>query len=133
MLLVPVGVETIAVPIEHVREVAATPAAISLPTAPASVLGLFNLRGRILPLLDLSALLNLGTDLHPEVAIVVDTLLGQVGLGASGVPSTAELGDPVDRTQVPGAVGIYRHKDGLALLLDVNVAVTPARIMGWQA
>ena len=48
-VLMPVGAELYAVPMESVREVVADPPITTLATAPPLVLGLFNLRGQIVP------------------------------------------------------------------------------------
>jgi len=58
-VLLPVGADLYAVPMGWVREVVAVPPPTRLVTAPPLVLGLFNLRGQIVPLLDTAALLGL--------------------------------------------------------------------------
>ena len=55
-VLLPVGDELYAVPMESVREVVADPPITTLATAPPLVFGLFNLRGQIVPLFDTAAL-----------------------------------------------------------------------------
>ena len=54
-----VGVETYALPIEHVQEAAELGTLTPVPGAPNSVLGVYNLRGEILPVYDLSAVLGI--------------------------------------------------------------------------
>jgi purine-binding chemotaxis protein CheW len=54
VLVVVVGARELAVPTAHVREVAALGSATPLPTGPALVVGLTQLRGQIVPLLDLA-------------------------------------------------------------------------------
>ncbi len=50
-LLIPVGSDTYALPLEAVREVVVDPRVTELPTSPAVVRGVFNVRGDIVPLL----------------------------------------------------------------------------------
>ena len=61
-LLLPVGDDLYALPMDWVREVVAAPTVTRLVTAPSVVLGLFNLRGQIVALLDTAALLGNGHD-----------------------------------------------------------------------
>ena len=49
--------ETWAVPIANVREILATPHLTPLPDAPALIEGVIDLRGRLIPIVDLAALL----------------------------------------------------------------------------
>ena len=51
------GGQQYAVPIAHVREILATPAITPLPDAPAVIEGVIDLRGTLIPVLDLASLL----------------------------------------------------------------------------
>lgn len=51
------GGQRYAVPIAHVREILATPAITPLPDAPAVIEGVIDLRGTLIPVLDLASLL----------------------------------------------------------------------------
>ena len=59
-LLLPVGNDLYAVDMAVAREVVASPEIQPLPTAPATVVGVFNLRGEIVPVFDTAMLLGLG-------------------------------------------------------------------------
>lgn len=63
-----------AVDIMMVREIRSSTVATSLPRAPAYVRGVINLRGMVLPILDLARRLGIGeeSDLARNVTIVVD-------------------------------------------------------------
>ena len=130
-LLLPVGPEWYAVETTSVREVVSAPLVVSLPTAPATVLGVFNLRGEIVPLFDTAALLGVGayTD-HPFVT-VVDTALGPAGLNATGVPEAAVLTEQASAAELPGAVGVYAHDGRLVVLVEPEMLLAPARVGGW--
>lgn len=75
-----VGGQALAVPIAQVQEVIRAVPATKLPTAPAHVLGIMNLRGRVVPLLAMDSLLGLaGEEGEPRFIIVCrrhDMLLG---------------------------------------------------------
>jgi len=131
-LLLPVGPEWYAVDTAWAREVVAAPLAVPLPTAPPSVLGVFNLRGEIIPLFDAGALLGVGGSGDHPYAVVVDTALGPAALAAHAVPEVAVLGEQTGGADLPGAVSTHAVDDRLAVLLDVEAVLAPARIGGSQ-
>lgn len=59
LLRMAVGVETLAVPIEHVREILEVSRLTPLPRTPSFVRGVMNLRGAVVPVIDLAARLGL--------------------------------------------------------------------------
>ncbi len=120
VILVPVGADLYAVPIGWVREVVIAPALTRLVTAPAMVLGLFNLRGEIVPLLDAASLLGVGHTDSVAFALVLHTHLGPVGLSATAFPQRALLDEPVGPSELANSAGSYRVDDRLAVLLDVE-------------
>jgi purine-binding chemotaxis protein CheW len=131
VLLVPVGPDLYAVPMDGVREVVRAPLLTRLPTAPALILGLFNLRGEIVPLLDTPALMGLSRLPGWSFAAVVRSSLGPAGLAATALPESATLGEPVGASEAPATAGTYavppliRRLEGrlgrrLAVLLDIE-------------
>lgn len=131
-LLLPVGPEWYAVDTTSVREVVARPLVVRLPTAPATVLGVFNLRGEIVPLFDTAALLGVGAQAeHPFVA-VVETALGPAGLNATAVPEAARLTEHASAAELPGASGVYAHDGRLVVLVEPETLLAPARVGGWS-
>ena len=120
VILVPVGADLYAVPIGWVREVVTSPPLTPLVTAPAMVLGLFNLRGEIVPLLDAASLLGVGNIESVAFALVLQTHLGPVALSATAFPERAQLDEPVGPSEIANGVGSYRVNDNLAVLLDVE-------------
>jgi chemotaxis signal transduction protein len=132
-LIMPVGADWYAIEMARVREVVASPMLASVPTAPATLLGVFNLRGEIVPLFDTAALLGLGRVSAPSHATVVDTALGPAGLVASAIPESVELGEPTGATETPGTVASYTLGSRLATLIDVETLLSPARIGSWRS
>jgi purine-binding chemotaxis protein CheW len=120
VLLVPVGLDLYAVPMDGVREVVRAPLLTKLPTAPALVLGLFNLRGEIVPLLDTPALMGLSRIPDWSFVAVVRSSLGPAGLAASALPEPAALGESVGSSESPATVGTYAIGRRLAVLLDLE-------------
>ena len=129
-LLFPVGQDLHALDMTWVREVVAAPMVTKVPTAPGTVLGLFNLRGDIVPLFDTAALLGLGTVESGTFAAVVESSRGLAGLVATGIPESVELGEPIGPTETEGTIAAYATGARIATLLDVNALLAPARIAG---
>ena len=128
-LLIPVGDDTYALPLETVREVAVEPRLTELPTAPAVVLGIFNLRGEIVPLFDTGRLLGLAPAREPSYAVLVETDHGVAGLAATGMPLTVRLSESVGRSDLEATTETFLVSDRrLAVALDVAELLSPARI-----
>ena len=127
-LLLPVGEDTYAVPMDVAREVIVAPTVTTLPTAPPSVLGVCNVRGEIVPVFDTGILLGLGPLESVRAVTLVDADLGPAALAVSGIGASVELDDPVAVTEAPGTAGAFVYDDGLAVLVDVDVLLAPARL-----
>lgn len=126
-----VGEDDYAVPMEMAREVLAAPDVTRLPTSPASVLGVCNVRGEIIPVFDTGVLLGIGRLPTFESIAIVETSLGPAGLASGEVGESIELGEQVGQTDGPGTVGAFAvasARGGLAVLIDVDALLTPARI-----
>ena len=109
-----------------VREVVTEPLVTELPTAPNVVLGVFNLRGEIVPMFDTAVLLGLGALRSSVFAVVVESAFGLAGLAASGVPEAVELGDSAGSTETRGTSASYAIGTRIATLLDLGVLLAPA-------
>ena len=127
-LLLPVEGDLYALPMDWAREVVAAPAMTRLVTAPPLVLGLFNLRGQIVPLLDTAALLGMGTVATTAFAVVINCPQGPIGLAASGLPQRALLDSPAGPSELPGTAGLYRLGERVTALLDPAALLTPERL-----
>jgi purine-binding chemotaxis protein CheW len=119
VVLLPVREELYAVPIGWVREVVTAPSLTRLVTAPPMILGLFNLRGEIVPLLDTAAMLGVGRAGPVAFAVVLDTLAGIVGLSADAFPTRRLLDTELGASQVGGG-RTFRVDDRLVVLVDVQ-------------
>jgi len=127
-LLVPVGADWYALDMASVREVVAFPLLTRVPTAPAALLGLFNLRGEIVPLFDTAALLDAGRMAGvASFAVVVLTDLGPAALTATGAPEAAELDQPLPTETVAG-LAAYGIGNRLATLVEVGDLLSPERL-----
>jgi chemotaxis signal transduction protein len=92
-LAFPVGSEWYGVDFDWIREVVERPTVTPIPTAPPAVLGLFNLRGEMVPVFDTGRMLGVGAAAAAPFVVVVDTAAGLAGLAVTGLPVAARLGD----------------------------------------
>jgi purine-binding chemotaxis protein CheW len=115
-----------ALPVEDIVEVLRMVAPTPLPDAPPWMSGVINVRGRVIPLVDLQRRLG-GPRLEPEVStsiIVVGAGREAAGLMVDEVVEVLAL--PSHAVTVPGPLtaaatavsGVARHGDRLILVLD---------------
>jgi chemotaxis signal transduction protein len=127
-LVLPIGEERYAVPTASVREVAAAVRCTPLPAAPPWVLGVVNLRGEVVPLLDTSTMLGLGPmSRRASFAAVVDLEAGPAALASDAVPVVADLDGTLGHSDLPGSLGRHRVGGQLVVLLDPEALVAAAR------
>jgi purine-binding chemotaxis protein CheW len=129
VLLIPVGGDTYAIPLEVVREVVVEPRKTELPTSPPVVRGVFNVRGDIVPLLDTALLLGLDPVIEEPYAVLVETTHGVAALVATEMPMTVRLNESVGHSDMEGTTETYLVGDArLAVALDLEALLSPARI-----
>jgi purine-binding chemotaxis protein CheW len=90
-----VGEEWFALEIGHVREIARLGAISPVPGAGDVVLGVRNLRGQVLPVFDLAALLGVA-DGNPSRIVVAEESGRRAGLAIDAVTDISALPDPDD-------------------------------------
>jgi purine-binding chemotaxis protein CheW len=132
-LLVSLGADSYAIEMACAREVAVLPALTRLPDAPPSVLGVFNLRGEIVPVFDTARLLGVGTTSGASHVAIVETGLGPAGLSMTSMGESVELGEHLGPTETPGTGGSYALAVSggarrLTVLLDIDALLAPARL-----
>lgn len=124
-VIFPIGEDRYAVPTSVVREVVSEPFPTRLPTAPAVLLGAFNLRGEVIPMFDTAALLGIGKVTDSPVAVVVNTAAGAAALIVSGLPRFVVLDGEVSPSELRGTLGVYAVDDGIAVMLDIEALLVP--------
>jgi purine-binding chemotaxis protein CheW len=129
-VLLPVGADVYAVPVGWLREVVPAPTLTPLVTAPPAVLGLFNLRGQIVPLLDTAALLGLGAVGTVAFVVVLQSRDGLAGLAVTGLPRRAGLDKQVGPSELPGTAGSYQIDGLVAVLLDPATLLESDQLRG---
>lgn len=124
--------ESFAVPLTRVLETERMPKRTNVPGLPAFVMGVANLRGSVLPLVDLAMLLELESNGRPHdarilvvkpsaddspVALVVDALQGVALLAREELHRTPRW---LDSRATPFLEGIGSHKGRLLSVLDLD-------------
>ena len=125
-LVFPLGPETYALPIQDVREIVATPTVTTLPTAPAVVLGLVNLRGDVLPVFDAARLVASRVPATADFVMVVDTERGPAGVAASGLPTILDLEPALDSDRTLWSGSMHTVDGEPVVMLDVTALLKRA-------
>lgn len=84
--LITLGEETFAIDLRQVREVFEPESVTLVPGMPAALIGVTNLRGTIIPLIDLRATLHVSISATPKYAVVVRHDTELVGILVEDVP-----------------------------------------------
>jgi purine-binding chemotaxis protein CheW len=111
-------------------EVVEWPRLTNLPLSPPFLMGVFNLRGTIVPVVDIAFTEVRRADLPPK-QVVVACLRGgasapdvRIGIAVDEVIGTYSTSEPLLRDEaprdVPHCAGMLRHGDRLALALDLK-------------
>jgi purine-binding chemotaxis protein CheW len=124
------GRERFCLPVLDVEEVLDWPLLTKLPLGPAYLAGIFNLRGAIVPLIDIAITEGRRPGLLPKY-VVVASLRGEgshddlrIGIAADEVIGTYSVNaeDLLKQApeNVPHCIGMLRHDDRLALIIDLR-------------
>ena len=124
------GRERFCFPVLDVEEVLDWPLVTKVPLSPAYLVGIFNLRGSIIPLIDIAITEGRRPGLLPK-HVVVASLRGagqhddvRIGIASDEVIGTYSVTteDLLEQApeNVPHCVGMLRHDDRLALLIDLR-------------
>jgi purine-binding chemotaxis protein CheW len=123
------GTEEYAVPLLAVREVIALPEYTPVPYTPSYFLGIMNLRGQVISIMDLRQKLGIKPGVDTETAVIICDLNGaSIGVVVDSVntvlnPETADLSEkPEIQSNRPTdyITGVYRKDKKLILFLDLS-------------
>lgn len=125
-----------ALPLEQVVEVLRMVAVTPLPEAPPWIAGVVNLRGTLIPMIDLRPRLGLPrTQIDPSQVFVVATARGRTaGVVADGVEDVVGVSsaaiEPTDETtgSMGFVTGFTRSTDGAVPILDVEGLLSGANL-----
>ncbi len=129
LICVSIGEHLYAIDIMQVREIRGWTASTPLPHAPPHVLGMINLRGQILPVIDLGSLLGVGkTTVAPSsvvmvaqigetvVGLLVDAVCDILMVGENMLQETPNVGDRV----LDFVAGVMTTDQGIVTLLCLD-------------
>ncbi len=122
--------EEYAVPVLHVTEIVRLQKIYAMPDVPEYIRGVINLRGKVIPLLDVRARFGLSETSYTDRTVVVvleleETLTGLVVDGVSEVVEIAPADiEPAARSQnqrrKPMVKGLGKREQHVCFILDVN-------------
>ena len=123
LISVRIGAQSYAIDIMAVREIRGWTAATPLPHAPPHVLGMMNLRGAILPVIDLGARLGLGPASPNASSVVVVAQIGEVqmGLVVDAVSDILTVTEGLIQTPPDVGGGETRHFVNGVMTTDVGI------------
>lgn len=127
-----IGSEMFAVPMGPVQEIIRVPEVAQLPLAPFALLGLANLRGRVLPIISLRRLFNVPD--HPQddatralvinlgqpLGFVVDRVASVVGVDPGEIESAAAIQSIADVAYLTGVIKRHTSDGREQMLLTLN-------------
>lgn len=114
------GTEWYAVDVGHVLEVAELEEVSPVPGSPAAVLGVRNLRGSVIPVLDLASLLGAELDQPPRRLVVAQHDGHRTGLAVSEVSEVISLPDSLQPATTPHLTGAAMVDTTLIGFIDLD-------------
>jgi chemotaxis signal transduction protein len=111
--------EAYAVPVGNVVEIASLGDLAAVPGARPEILGVRNLRGQILPVIDLAQLLGLTPAAPPGQLLVAESGSIKAGFAIDEVSQVGELPDPTEGTESDFLLGTMIHQGQLLAVIDV--------------
>ncbi len=135
LCLFSIGEELYALPIEALTEIIIAQRIFPVPTTPAHVLGIINLRGNIVPIIDIRFALSLPQQSKPDQIIIVKhgpVLLGIIVDNVTEVASVPEsnfLPLPSDSTgRTRYFKSMVQREGGAAGLLDIDYLFSAVKL-----
>ena len=114
------GDESFALPVAQVLEVAELGALAPVPGAPPSVLGVRNLRGQVLPVIDLATVLGSARADEAEKLVITEKAGRRAGFAIDEVTDVGELPGPVQETDSPYLSGSALVQGDLVGIVDIE-------------
>lgn len=121
------GTEHYAFPVEDVLEVAGLEDVTPMPGAPSGILGVRNLRGQVLPVVDLGLMLGVGGGRDTARRLVVVEQAGrQTGLAVDELEDVGSLPETRERPDSPFLTGAAVLDGVLVGIVDVRAVLDSA-------
>jgi purine-binding chemotaxis protein CheW len=123
------GEEDFAIPLLTVKEVIAMPEVTPIPQTPPYFLGIMNLRGQVISVMDLRQKLGIKTKASEETAVIICDLSNTcVGVVVDSINQvlTPQEGEVSEKPEIQASkasefiTGVYRREQKLTLFLDLG-------------
>ena len=129
------GDQWYALPVDRVQEIQLIVEPAEVPDTSAGLLGMMDLRGRVIPIIDLRILLGLPVQEYDVQTPMVIARIGEQ-LAALVVDTVHDVIDVPDDMQSPSGasdladkmIGICRTEDGLVFVLDIEALLPEADV-----
>lgn len=129
-----IGEDVYAVPVEILTEIIIPQKIFPVPTTPPHVLGVINLRGNIVPIVDIRSTLSLPQHTgvgqiaiirheHVSIGIVVDNVSEVISVPESSlqaIPPEIAAQDPLARSRTRYLKAVVQRETGAIALLDIG-------------
>ena len=122
-----------AVPMDTVHQVLRNPVVTTIPLSPTGLLGVVNVRGEIVPLLDTGVLTGTGALNASPFAVLVSGQKDMVALAAEELPIAADFEEPVGPGSRSGELGVYSSGGRLVVLIDIDELAKNQMDMKWAS
>ena len=129
------GTEHFAIPLPVVNEVIAMPAITPVPMTPSHFLGVINLRGQVLSIIDLRRKLNITKrqDSSEEAIIIGNVGFTNLGMTVDSINKVLPINEKLvngtpnieSKIRKDYITGIYNIENSLVFLLDLKKILTP--------
>lgn len=126
------GSENYAIPLLLVREVVSIPEITPIPKSPSHFLGIMNLRGEIISVVDLRKKLKIEVKKDKEEVVVI-VAIGEKNIGlivdsinkvlAFSSDEVSEMPEVEGQVNTHFVSGVYRKENSLTILLDISKAL----------
>jgi purine-binding chemotaxis protein CheW len=113
------GGEHYAIPVDGVLEIAEHGEVSDVPGTPPDVLGVRNLRGQVIPVIDLASALDLQSSSDRERMVVVEDSGRMAGLAVDGVVDVGALGEATEEVDSPYLRGALLVDGALVGVIDI--------------
>jgi chemotaxis signal transduction protein len=123
VLVIAANAAFFAIPMATVHQVLRHPLVTLVPLPPNGLLGVVNVRGEIVPLLDTGVLTGTGSLNAPPFAVLVSGEKDMVALAAEELPFAADFEERVGPGTKPGELGVYSNGGRLVVLVDIEELV----------
>jgi chemotaxis signal transduction protein len=133
VLVIAANAAFFAVPMTTVHQVLRRPLVTHVPLSPVGLIGIVNVRGEIVPLLDTGVLTGTGTLTEPPFAVLVSGERDMVALAAQELPFAADFEEPVGPGTKPGELGVYSNGGRLVVLVDIEELVKDRLDLKWAS